>query len=128
MTLMVEDEPDIYSTVRHEAIRPVYPAVHVGGRPAASNLPDNPRWMESGACAGEKAELLWESLERGTAAVYGAAKEVCADCPVREQCLAFQMKMEVNPAGAPLSRQQRFGVWGGLTPQERWDLAMEAAS
>lgn len=40
-----------------------------------------------------------------------AAKEVCARCDVREQCLA-----------AAVREKQKFGVWGGLTEKERRPL------
>lgn len=38
-----------------------------------------------------------------------AAKRVCAGCPVREKCLDFALK----------DRTERFGVWGGMTYDER---------
>ena len=41
----------------------------------------------------------------------GPAKEICASCPVREECLEFAL--ETRPAD---------GVWGGLTPIERHRL------
>lgn len=37
-----------------------------------------------------------------------AAKQVCARCPVRVDCLA-----------KALETREPFGIWGGLTPQER---------
>lgn len=39
------------------------------------------------------------------------AKRICAGCPVREQCL-----MDA------LTRDERYGVWGGTTPHERRPL------
>ena len=36
------------------------------------------------------------------------AKAVCADCPVREACLAYA-----------INTGEDFGVWGGTTPDER---------
>lgn len=41
----------------------------------------------------------------------GPAKEICAACPVREECLEFAL--ETRPSD---------GVWGGLTPIERHRL------
>jgi WhiB family redox-sensing transcriptional regulator len=38
----------------------------------------------------------------------GDAKAVCANCPVREQCLEWA-----------LATRQEEGVWGGLTDNER---------
>jgi WhiB family redox-sensing transcriptional regulator len=40
------------------------------------------------------------------------AKAVCADCTVRQPCLEFA-----------LGEAERFGIWGGLTSQERRSLA-----
>lgn len=37
-----------------------------------------------------------------------AAKRVCAACPVRENCLLYA-----------IANNERHGVWGGLTPDER---------
>ena len=39
------------------------------------------------------------------------SKEICFECPVREECLQ----------DALVSNMQ-FGIWGGLTPQERRSL------
>ncbi|MFP3913394.1 MAG: WhiB family transcriptional regulator [Actinomycetota bacterium] len=39
------------------------------------------------------------------------AKEICRRCAVRWQCLAYAL--ETN---------QRYGVWGGMTPEERSSL------
>lgn len=36
------------------------------------------------------------------------AKQVCAECPVAEQCLAYSLAFE-----------EAFGTWGGLTEDER---------
>lgn len=40
-----------------------------------------------------------------------AAKEVCAACSVRAQCLDYAMRSEL-----------RYGIWGGLTESERATL------
>ena len=38
----------------------------------------------------------------------GAAKSICARCPVRTRCL-----------DVALARNEMFGIWGGLSRQER---------
>jgi hypothetical protein len=43
----------------------------------------------------------------------GAAKRICADCPIREECLNWGMHHE------------RWGIWGGLNPQERHYLRIK---
>lgn len=39
---------------------------------------------------------------------YAQARKVCADCPVRIDCLEFALTVG-----------ERHGMWGGLTPAER---------
>lgn len=62
-----------------------------------------PRWSEFAACRGMGADLFHP--ERGGNG--NAAKQVCAGCQVREECLDDAMK-----TGFP-------GVWGGLSGRER---------
>lgn len=49
---------------------------------------------------------------------FAEAKAICALCPVREACLRYAMECE---EGAGL--QGRYGVFGGLSPEERHKLA-----
>ncbi|WP_411106567.1 WhiB family transcriptional regulator [Streptomyces sp. cmx-4-9] len=44
-----------------------------------------------------------------------AAKRVCAGCPVRRECLEHALRT-----------QESFGVWGGLTEEERRSLPAPA--
>ena len=39
------------------------------------------------------------------------ARQICAQCPVRGRCLAYAVAAD-----------ERFGIWGGLNPQERRNL------
>lgn len=50
---------------------------------------------------------IWEAFG-DTSEFYNEAREICASCPVRLECLEFA-----------LARKERFGMWGGLTPIER---------
>jgi WhiB family redox-sensing transcriptional regulator len=63
-----------------------------------------PEWMSSGLCAQTDPEAFFPEKGASTA----AAKRICAACPVRTSCLAFA-----------LDRNERFGVWGGLSERER---------
>lgn len=54
---------------------------------------------------------LWFSDERDE---QEQAKAICDGCPVRVECLRLALTNEAGKA-----RQQRFGVWGGLTPYQR---------
>ena len=74
-----------------------------------SNLP---AWVQRGACVGAPDPNLWYP-ERGQSSE--PAKRICARCPVREKCPAWALEHET------------FGVWGGLTPNERKRLRKDAA-
>lgn len=62
------------------------------------------QWQEEGACRGVPSELFFPPVEHEAY----EAKTVCATCSVRGQCLEFA-----------LVANERFGIWGGLTTQER---------
>jgi WhiB family transcriptional regulator, redox-sensing transcriptional regulator len=78
---------------------------------------DGPGWDEGGwrahaACRGEDPELFFPVGSTGPMLEQIAkAKEVCAECPVREVCLDFA-----------LNTGQGYGIWGGLTEDERRSL------
>lgn len=63
-----------------------------------------PRFTESALCAEVDPELFFpEQHTRGS-----AAKLLCGRCLAREECLAWA-----------LAHDERYGVWGGLSPEER---------
>lgn len=61
-------------------------------------------WRDRAICAQTDPEL-WFPDKGGSPR---QAKQVCADCPVRWECLAHA-----------LSHNERWGVWGGFTVEER---------
>jgi WhiB family transcriptional regulator, redox-sensing transcriptional regulator len=61
-------------------------------------------WRQQAACRGADVELFFPSDDAGA----GAAKAMCAGCPVRDSCLEWA-----------LCTHQDDGVWGGLTDSER---------
>ena len=67
-------------------------------------------WRAFALCRGVGPELFFPVGDVGPDAVEHAeaAKAVCGACPVREPCLEFS-----------LVTNQEFGVWGGLTQEER---------
>jgi len=65
-------------------------------------------WMRSAACANVDPELFFPANSRQPAT---EAKEVCAGCPVRAECLEYSL---VN--------EEEYGVWGGLAEKERRQL------
>lgn len=75
--------------------------------------PDQPSysWQAEASCRGVDAELFFPPTEEEAS----TAKAICGTCPVRLSCLAFA-----------LERNERFGVWGGLTEKERGRLSPAA--
>lgn len=78
------------------------------GAPAEPSRP----WHERAACRGYDPDLFYPAmgnrpgLAASTVAQIRAAKAVCAQCPVRQEC-------------ADAGRYEPFGIWGGLTADER---------
>jgi WhiB family redox-sensing transcriptional regulator len=68
------------------------------------DLLDRPAWFELARCRGVDPNLFFP--ERGES--LAAAKAVCAECPVRAECL-----------GWALTEGEKFGVWGGQSEKER---------
>ncbi|WP_405392783.1 WhiB family transcriptional regulator [Streptomyces sp. NBC_01102] len=69
-------------------------------------------WRMHAACRDEDPDLFFPIGSTGPALVQTEdAKEVCATCPVREQCLEWA-----------LENGQESGVWGGLGESERRTL------
>lgn len=63
-------------------------------------------WRALAACRGLDPALFYPVETSDEAAE--PAKRVCADCPVREDCLGYA-----------LSIRESEGIWGGLTEAER---------
>lgn len=71
-----------------------------------------PVWTDSAACAQTDPELFYP--EKGASPL--VAIRVCADCPVRRECLNQALTWESQPGNLP------YGVWGGLTAEQRRTL------
>ncbi|KID30940.1 WhiB family transcriptional regulator [Prauserella rugosa] len=70
-------------------------------------------WVDDAACRDEDPELFFPVSAMGPGAQQAEqAKAVCARCPVREQCLSYALESGLD-----------FGVFGGLTQEERRELA-----
>ncbi len=67
-------------------------------------------WRALAACRDSDSSVFFPEVGSDVARI-AAAKEVCAGCPVREDCLSFAV--ETN---------QSEGIWGGRTPSERRTL------
>jgi len=67
----------------------------------------NGDWRASARCAQDDPELFFP--EKGKRS--RDARAVCADCPVRAECLKYA-----------LAQGRVYGVWGGTTERERRKL------
>ena len=75
-------------------------------------------WQLHGACRGADAALFFlPEAERGPSKRRRErdAKAICATCPVIAECAAFA-----------LATREPYGVWGGLTPEERLGAIAES--
>lgn len=77
--------------------------------------PRDAGWQERALCRGADANLFFPpqspELKEERLAREAQAKEICARCPVRRECLAFA-----------LATREPHGIWGGLNEVERRQL------
>jgi len=73
------------------------------------NKPDY-RWQDDAICRGVPLNLFFP--ERGEP-VTSVIKDLCTECPVRTDCLEYALHHE------------RYGVWGGLTEDQRQKIRRE---
>jgi WhiB family redox-sensing transcriptional regulator len=70
-------------------------------------------WFESALCRGKTHLFYGDELGRSAPAKRRqretVAKSICAVCPVVDECLK-----------TALENDDDFGIWGGLTPNERY--------
>ena len=71
-------------------------------------IPPRPPWFIEAACHSSDPELFYSDAAK----VVAEAKAICAGCPVRTQCLAYAMAIQ----------EFDWGIWGGLTANERRDM------
>lgn len=89
------------------------PARSVFTRNAAPIYFDNPAWMAQGVCAQTDPEAFFP--ERGGA--WAAAIRICQQCPVRAVCLQYA-----------LDHDERIGIWGATTANQRKAMRRERAA
>jgi WhiB family transcriptional regulator, redox-sensing transcriptional regulator len=79
-------------------------------------LPEDPSppdvWQERSACYGIDPDVFFPISEEEA----GPALAFCSACTIREECLSWALK-----------NGERYGVWGGLTEQQRRRLARQVA-
>lgn len=80
-------------------------------------------WMDTAACVGYPSEW-WFPDDRGQAGAAGSsttqtALALCATCPVQTRCLDYALTVEAG--------WNRFGIYGGLTGEQRRELAKDVS-
>lgn len=97
---------------------PVLVPQQTGHRTEKEGKEKEMNWRNKAACKGVPTDVFFHN--RGGNKYrdpYREAKQHCADCPVRLECLQWVMSMETEPTVG------RYGYYGGMTPQERLELA-----
>lgn len=67
-------------------------------------IPDRPAWQAAANCRGVDPELFFPQRGESTR----EAKQVCAGCTVRADCLDYA-----------IANGEKFGIWGGRSERER---------
>lgn len=79
--------------------------------PAAVAVAEGWDWQLRARCRGRDSAIFFD-YSTGTAAVgtldLAGARRICDTCPVMQTCLEYAV-----------AANEPFGVWGGLTPEER---------
>jgi len=95
-----------FGTVRIER----YPDVDLTTLPIDPMPPDF--WQDRAACFGIDPDVFFPISEEEA----GPALAYCRSCRIREDCLAWALK-----------NGERYGVWGGLTEQQRRRISRQVA-
>jgi len=74
-------------------------------------LPEEASWQERALCAQTDPEAFFPEKGGSTR----EAKRICTGCEVRGECLEYA-----------LQKDERFGIWGGLSERERRRLKRRA--
>lgn len=75
-------------------------------------------WLEAAACRRPGMDAEWWFPPSGMAQATCEGMRICQEeCPVREACLADALKAEEG-----FGERARFGIFGGLTPDQRGEL------
>jgi WhiB family redox-sensing transcriptional regulator len=78
-------------------------------QPQVTGLAPGEDWRSSAACQAADPDLFFPVSGSGKSLdQVERAKDICACCPVRRDCLAFALRTG-----------QAHGIWGGLTEEER---------
>lgn len=96
---------------------------NIDPRPTTASFDYQPEtWMADAACSDKAHDPTWWDCEtvgpRQDATEKATA--ICGDCPVRLRCLDYVMRAETT-------QWARYGIWAGLTPEQRRELSRVAS-
>ena len=86
--------------------------------PQSGAAPDAPTagslgfWSNLAICAGEDPDIFFP----GGGAPGTRARQICASCPVREDCLDYAIQAD------------EYGIWGGLDQEQRRTILIDRTS
>jgi WhiB family transcriptional regulator, redox-sensing transcriptional regulator len=75
---------------------------------AAPQVFEPPAWAQRASCRGSDLDFYVDASKVANRPAVDAAKAVCSNCPVREDCLQYALR-----------NGETFGIWGGRTEKER---------
>lgn len=111
--------------------RPVHPVaqkrkVKPGGPVSITRRRQVRDWQPEARCRDVDPDLFFDY---GSSTSREQAKAICWRCPVRQFCLDEVMEQEAGFGGTPQQNEKyRYGVRGGYTSTERWELAYPEAA
>jgi hypothetical protein len=73
-------------------------------------------WQDGALCT----QIGFQPFFPDTGVQYTEARKICGSCDVREECLAWIMKVEDDS-----DVHNRHGMFAGLNPRERYALYLE---
>lgn len=76
-------------------------------------------WVQQAACATVDPEIFFPKTPRYDSS-YDKARTICQQCPVKDTCLEATLMAEES-----LTAHGRHGMFGGMSPQERSNLATQ---
>ncbi|MCW2582791.1 MAG: Transcription factor WhiB [Klenkia sp.] len=88
-----------------------YGMAALGGADWNAGLEDDQSWQERALCAETDPEAFFPEKGGSTR----EAKKICTGCEVKMECLEYA-----------LGKDERFGIWGGLSERERRRLRRRA--
>jgi Transcription factor WhiB len=91
-------------TARRQGVIDAEVEDHSAGHPSDVN-----DWRSQARCLGVGPSMFY--AERGQPSIIARAMHICANCPVRAECLADALASEIP--------SELFGVRGGRTPDQR---------